>query len=159
MRGTFARIVYSLPTFCLQSCRGSCPALSGSARIAPHPAARQEDPAARFGTAQRTAAVQQRRHDGRTLKGAVAGAAAVTGNIAAAKAAAAATGKGGLGGTLTQLGRNYMMSRSPVRSYRDAISGFRHTKDYTGTQMLKDLRAGKNSYSTKRVDDDQESGK
>ena len=93
------------------------------------------------------------------LKGAVAGAAAATGNIAAAKAAAAATGKGGLGGTLTQLGRNYMMSRSPVRSYRDAISGFRHTKDYTGTQMLKDLRAGKNSYSTKRVDDDQESGK
>ena len=88
------------------------------------------------------------------LKGAVAGAAAATGNIAAAKAAAAATGKGGLGGTLTQLGRNYMMSRSPVRSYRDAISGFRHTKDYTGTQMLKDLRAGKNSYSTKRVDTD-----
>ena len=82
------------------------------------------------------------------LKGAVAGAAAATGNIAAA------TGKGGLGGTLTQLGRNYMMSRSPVRSYRDAISGFRHTKDYTGTQMLKDLRAGKNSYSTKRVDTD-----
>ena len=85
------------------------------------------------------------------LKGAVVGAATATGNIAAAKAAAAATGKGGLGGTLTQLGRNYMMSRSPVRSYRDAISGFRHTK---GPQMLKDLRAGKNRYSTKRVDTD-----
>ena len=79
------------------------------------------------------------------LKGAVAGAAAATGNIAAAKAAAAATGKGGLGGTLTQLGRNYMMSRSPVRSYRDAIGSFQRTKDNSGSRILQELRTGLDS--------------
>ena len=79
------------------------------------------------------------------LKGAVAGAAAATGNIAAAKAAAAATGKGGLGGTLTQLGRNYMMSRSPVRSYRDAIGSFQRTKDNSGSRILQELRTGVDS--------------
>ena len=80
------------------------------------------------------------------LKGAVAGAAAATGNVAAAQAAAAAAGKGGMGGTLTQLGRNYVMSRSPVRSYRDAISGFRQTKDYTGSRMLQEIRTGVDSF-------------
>ena len=80
------------------------------------------------------------------LKGAVAGAAAATGNIAAAQAAAAATGKGGMTGTLTQLGRNYVMSRSPVRSYREAISGFRQTKDYTGSRMLQEIRTGVDSF-------------
>ena len=73
------------------------------------------------------------------LKGAVAGAAAATGNIAAA------TGKGGLGGTLTQLGRNYMMSRSPVRSYRDAIGSFQRTKDNSGLRILQKLRTGVDS--------------
>ena len=80
------------------------------------------------------------------LKGAVAGAAAATGNVAAAQAAAAATGNGGMRGTLTQLGRNYVMSRSPVRSYRDAISGFRQTKDYTGSRMLQEIRTGVDSF-------------
>ena len=76
------------------------------------------------------------------LKGAVAGAAAATGNIAAAQAAAAATGKGGMTGTLTQLGRNYVMSRSPVRSYRDAIGSFQRTKDNSGSRILQELRSG-----------------
>ncbi|MFC2316620.1 MAG: type IV secretion system protein, partial [Selenomonas massiliensis] len=79
------------------------------------------------------------------LKGAVAGAAAATGNIAAAQAAAAATGKGGMTGTLTQLGRNYVMSRSPVRSYRDAISAFQRTKDNPGSRILQELRSGVDS--------------
>ena len=79
------------------------------------------------------------------LKGAVAGAAAATGNIAAAQAAAAATGKGGMTGTLTQLGRNYVMSRSPVRSYREAIAGFQKTKDNPGSRILQELRSGVDS--------------
>lgn len=79
------------------------------------------------------------------IKGAVAGAAAATGNVVAAQAAAAAAGKGGVGGTLTQLGRNYMMSRSPVRSYRDAIAGFQKTKDNSGSRILQELRTGVDS--------------
>ena len=84
------------------------------------------------------------------LKGAVASAAAATGNIAAAQAAAAATGKGGFGGTLTQLGRNYMMSRSPVRSYRDAIGSFQRTKDNSGSRILQELRTGVDSRNRQR---------
>ena len=84
------------------------------------------------------------------LKGAVAGAAAATGNIAAAQAAAAATGKGGMTGTLTQLGRNYVMSRSPVRSYREAIAGFQKTKDNPGSRILQELRSGVDSRNRQR---------
>lgn len=84
------------------------------------------------------------------LKGAVAGAAAATGNIAAAQAAAAAAGNGGMKGTLTQLGRNYVMSRSPVRSYREAIDSFQKTKDNTGSRILQELRSGVDSRNRQR---------
>ena len=92
------------------------------------------------------------------LKGATTGAAAGAGNIAAASAAAQAAGKGGMTGTLCQLGRNYMMSRSPVRSYRDAIAGFQRTKDHTGSRILQDLRMGVDSFKPNKGKGDAESG-
>lgn len=89
-----------------------------------------------------------------TLRGAVSGVTAATGNVAAAQAAAQAAGKGGMTGTLCQLGRNYVMSRSPMRSYRDAISGFRHTKDYTGSRMLQEIRTGVDSFKQNKGEGD-----
>ena len=60
-------------------------------------------------------------------RAAVTGGAALAGQYAAAKTAATAKGQEGLRGTLTQLGRNYAYSRSPVQAYRGAIKSFNET--------------------------------
>ena len=65
-------------------------------------------------------------------RAAVTGGAALAGQYAAAKTAATAKGQEGLRGTLTQLGRNYAYSRSPVQAYRGAMKSFSETLENTG---------------------------
>ena len=60
-------------------------------------------------------------------KAAATGGASLAGQVVAARTAAMASGKGGTLGTLTQLGRNYAYSRSPVQSYRGAMRSFNDT--------------------------------
>ena len=64
------------------------------------------------------------------------GGASLAGQVAAARTAATAKGAGGLRGTLTQLGRNYAMSRSPVQSYRGAMQSFNETLRDTSDKRL-----------------------
>ena len=60
-------------------------------------------------------------------KAAATGGASLAGQVVAARTAAMASGKGCTLGTLTQLGRNYAYSRSPVQSYRGAMRSFNDT--------------------------------
>lgn len=64
------------------------------------------------------------------------GGASLAGQVTAARTAAMAKGAGGLRGTLTQLGRNYAMSRSPVQSYRGAMKSFNETLRDTSDKRL-----------------------
>ena len=64
------------------------------------------------------------------------GGASLAGQVTAARTAAMAKGAGGLRGTLTQLGRNYAMSRSPVQSYRGAMQSFNETLRDTSDKRL-----------------------
>lgn len=73
-------------------------------------------------------------------RAAVTGGAALAGQYAAAKTAATAKGQEGLRGTLTQLGRNYAYSRSPVQAYRGAIKSFHETLKDTGSALQRDIR-------------------
>ena len=68
----------------------------------------------------------------------VTGGATAAGKVAAAKAA----GGGTLKGTLSQLGRDFVMSRSPVQSYRSAVSNFRSSKDQTASHNLSMMKKG-----------------
>lgn len=68
------------------------------------------------------------------------GGASLAGQVAAARTAAMAKGTGGLRGTLTQLGRNYAMSRSPVQSYRGALRSFNDTLKNTSSALQGDIR-------------------
>lgn len=72
-------------------------------------------------------------------RAAVTGGAALAGQYAAAKTAATAKGQEGLRGTLTQLGRNYAYSRSPVQAYRGAMKSFSDTLENTGDKYRKDI--------------------
>ena len=72
-------------------------------------------------------------------RAAVTGGAALAGQVAAAKTAATAAGKPGKLGTLTQLGRNYAYSRSPVQAYRGAMKSFSDTLENTGDKYRKDI--------------------
>lgn len=72
-------------------------------------------------------------------RAAVTGGAALAGQYAAAKTAATAAGKPGKLGTLTQLGRNYAYSRSPVQAYRGAMKSFSDTLENTGDKYRKDI--------------------
>lgn len=86
-------------------------------------------------------------------KGTVGAAAGGVGAVRAASAAAdfaKSEGKskygGGIGrGTLTQLGRNFAMSRSPVQSYRRSMQNFQSTLQNTGSRTLEQIRTGKTS--------------
>ena len=61
------------------------------------------------------------------------GGASLAGQVTAARTAAMAKGQGGALGTLSQLGRNYAMSRSPVQAYRGAMKSFSETlRDTSG---------------------------
>ena len=68
------------------------------------------------------------------------GGASLAGQVTAARTAAMAKGAGGLRGTLTQLGRNYAMSRSPVQSYRGAMQSFNDTLKNTSSALQGDIR-------------------
>ena len=68
------------------------------------------------------------------------GGASLAGQVTAARTAAMAKGAGGLRGTLTQLGRNYAMSRSPVQSYRGALRSFNDTLKNTSSALQGDIR-------------------
>ena len=67
------------------------------------------------------------------------GGASLAGQMTAARTAAMATGKGGTLGTLTQLGRNYAMSRSPVQSYRGAMKSFTENLTNTGDKYRREI--------------------
>ena len=67
------------------------------------------------------------------------GGASLAGQVTAARTAAMATGKGGTLGTLTQLGRNYAMSRSPVQSYRGAMKSFTENLTNTGDKYRREI--------------------
>ena len=68
------------------------------------------------------------------------GGASLAGQVTAARTAAMVKGAGGLRGTLTQLGRNYAMSRSPVQSYRGALRSFNDTLKNTSSALQGDIR-------------------
>ena len=74
-----------------------------------------------------------------TATRAASGAAAVTGNVAAAHAIAKGAGKNGFTGTLANLGKSAIMSRAPIQSYRKAFSNM---DSYIG----KGKNAGSTSY-------------
>lgn len=67
------------------------------------------------------------------------GGASLAGQVTAARTAAMAKGAGGLRGTLTQLGRNYAMSRSPVQSYRGAMQSFTETMKNTSSNLRQEV--------------------
>ena len=67
------------------------------------------------------------------------GGASLAGQVAAARTAATAMGKGGKLGTLTQLGRNYAMSRSPVQAYRGAMKSFTENLTNTGDKYRREI--------------------
>ena len=67
------------------------------------------------------------------------GGASLAGQVTAARTAAMAKGAGGLRGTLTQLGRNYAMSRSPVQSYRGALRSFTETMKNTSSNLKQEV--------------------
>ena len=67
------------------------------------------------------------------------GGASLAGQVAAARTAATAKGAGGLRGTLTQLGRNYAMSRSPVQAYRGAMKSFSENLTNTGARYEREI--------------------
>lgn len=67
------------------------------------------------------------------------GGASLAGQVTAARTAAMAKGAGGLRGTLTQLGRNYAMSRSPVQSYRGAMKSFSENLENTADKYRADI--------------------
>ena len=66
-------------------------------------------------------------------------------NAAAEFAKREGTGRGGPVGSLTQLSRNFAMSRSPVQSYRHSMQSFQSTLQNTGSRTLEQIRTGKNS--------------
>ncbi len=67
------------------------------------------------------------------------GGASLAGQVTAARTAAMAKGQGGALGTLTQLGRNYAMSRSPVQAYRGAMKSFSENLTNTGDRYRRDI--------------------
>lgn len=67
------------------------------------------------------------------------GGASLAGQVTAARTAAMAKGAGGVRGTLTQLGRNYAMSRSPVQSYRGALRSFTETMKNTSSNLKQEV--------------------
>lgn len=67
------------------------------------------------------------------------GGASLAGQVTAARTAATAMGKGGKLGTLTQLGRNYAMSRSPVQAYRGAMKSFSENLTNTGDKYRREI--------------------
>ena len=69
------------------------------------------------------------------------GGASLAGQMVAARTAAMASGKGGTLGTLTQLGRNYAMSRSPIQSYRGAMRSFNDTLRDTSSVHLNEIKS------------------
>ena len=60
--------------------------------------------------------------------------------MTAARTAAMAKGQGGALGTLTQLGRNYAMGRSPVQAYRGAMKSFSENLENTSDKYRNDIR-------------------
>lgn len=68
------------------------------------------------------------------------GGASLAGQMTAARTAAMAKGQGGALGTLTQLGRNYAMSRSPVQAYRGAMKSFSENLENTSDKYRNDIR-------------------
>ena len=74
-------------------------------------------------------------------KAAATGGASLAGQVVAARTAAMASGKGGTLGTLTQLGRNYAMSRSPVQAYRGAMRSFNDTLRDTSSVHLNEIKS------------------
>ena len=67
------------------------------------------------------------------------GGASLAGQMTAARTAAMAKGQGGALGTLSQLGRNYAMSRSPVQAYRGAMKSFSENLTNTGDRYRRDI--------------------
>ena len=89
-------------------------------------------------------------------RGAAGGVGAAAGAVGAVRAASAAAdfarseGRSSVGGgfsrgTLTQLGRNFAMSRSPVQSYRRSMQSFQSTLQNTGSRTLDQIRMGRDS--------------
>ena len=78
-----------------------------------------------------------------TAATAVATAAGGVGAIKGASALASASGKGGVKGTLAELGKSKLMSTAPVAKYRQAIENMDSIKRYTGRAMLDNMKIGK----------------
>lgn len=74
--------------------------------------------------------------------GAVAAVAGQAGTLKAASAAASFAGQGGVTGTLTQLGRNYMMNSRIGQSYRGSIDTFYNNLKNPPSKVLGKIRTG-----------------
>ena len=75
-----------------------------------------------------------------TAVGATAGG---VGAVRGASALASAAGKGGVKGTLAELGKAKLMSTAPVAKYRQAIQTMDNLKNNTGSRMLNNMREGR----------------
>ena len=75
-----------------------------------------------------------------TAVGATAGG---VGAVQGASALASAAGKGGVKGTLAELGKAKLMSTAPVAKYRQAIQTMDNLKNNTGSRMLNNMREGR----------------
>lgn len=98
-------------------------------------------------------------------RGAAGGVGAAAGAVGAFRAASAAAdfaksegrssaGGGFSRGTLTQLGRNFAMIRSPVQSYRRSMQSFQSTLQNTGSRTLDQIRMGRDSNNAFLKDDE-----